>query len=61
MAKRPRSRKRTKRGSVNKIRLNSTQPDRLEEALASGDDAQWLESYFGEETYQELHRLARAG
>jgi pimeloyl-ACP methyl ester carboxylesterase len=59
MPKRPRSRKRAKRGSVNKIRLYSTQPDRLEQALASGEDAQWLESYFGEETYRELHRLAQ--
>jgi pimeloyl-ACP methyl ester carboxylesterase len=39
--------------------MYSTQPEKLEQALAGGDDAQWLESYFGEETYQELHRLAQ--
>src|SRR5574342_580977 len=59
MAKRTSSRKRAKRPPLNKIRLYSTQPEKLEQALAGGDDAQWLESYFGEETYQELHRLAQ--
>jgi pimeloyl-ACP methyl ester carboxylesterase len=59
MANRTIGRKRAKRGSLNKIRLYSTQPEKLEEALAGGEDTQWLESYFGEEHYQELHHLAQ--
>src|SRR5215510_9572351 len=59
MAKRKRRRKRPTPESANKLRLYATRPDALEDALATGEDAQWLETYFGEATYQELTHLAQ--
>lgn len=52
-------RKRRTPDSENKLRLYTTKPDALEDALATGKDAQWLETYFGEATYQELTQLAQ--
>ena len=59
MAKPKRPSKNRRPETANKLRLYATKPEALEDALASGKDAQWLEAYFGEAIYQELTLLAQ--